>query len=126
MRPVGASLDTAGVSVLGRRFGDRMTDIAGLTRPSSVRAVIQTLRRSRPRRDASPVAGAAPVARDLARLGSAWRVLDDVAAGRRRRIEHLVIGPGGVFAVTGRHDASKTICLGGESLLVDGNRVHQG
>jgi hypothetical protein len=67
-----------------------------------------------------------PVSRELSRLGPRWRVLDDVAAGRRGRLDHLVIGPGGVFAVTGQHEARNTICLGGQSLLVGSHRIHHG
>jgi hypothetical protein len=105
-----------------------MTEIAGLTKPPSLRAVLEGLRRAGLRSASSGThAGRrGPVVRDLGRLGPAWRVLDDVAAGRRGRIEHLVIGPGGVFAVTARHDARNTICLGGDRLLVDGNRIHHG
>jgi hypothetical protein len=104
-----------------------MTEIAGVTNPSSRRAVVQTIRRSHAwlvavRAANRPISGT----RELARLGRGWRVLDDVAAGRRGRLDHLIIGPGGVFAVTGRHEARNTICLGGDSLLVDGNRIHHG
>ena len=106
-----------------------MTEIAGVTRPSSLRAVMRALsqlRRRRVRRTPVDIDPSTPLSRELARLGPRWRIIDDVAAGRRGRLEHLVIGPGGVFAVTGRHDARDTICLGGESLLVGGNRIHQG
>jgi hypothetical protein len=107
-----------------------MTEIAGLTKPSSVRSVLQTLQALLPGRarvqPTRPAARPNSVARELARLGPDWRVLDDIPAGRRGRLEHLVIGPGGVFAVTGRHDARNTICLGSESLLVGGSRVHHG
>jgi hypothetical protein len=111
-----------------------MTEIAGVTRPSSVRSVLQTLQtllpgraRVQPARPAARTGASAPsVTRELARLGPDWRVLDDITSGRRGRLEHLVIGPGGVFAVTAHHDARNTICLGSESLLVGGSRVHHG
>jgi hypothetical protein len=105
-----------------------MTEIARVTRPSSRRAVVQTIQRSRAWLASARPAANRPISgtREFARLGRGWRVLDDVVAGRRGRLDHLVIGPGGVFAVTGRHEARNTICLGGESLLVDGNRVHHG
>jgi hypothetical protein len=99
-----------------------------VTRQSSRRAVVQTIRRGRAWLASARSAANRPIplTHEFARLGRDWRVLDDVAAGRRGRLDHLVIGPGGVFAVTGRHEARNTICLGGESLLVDGNRVHHG
>jgi hypothetical protein len=105
-----------------------MTEIAGVTKPSSLRAVLHTFLPGRVSADALHVGvdASGPVSRELARLGPRWRVLDDVAVGRSGRLEHLVIGPGGVFAVTARHDARNTICLGGERLLVDGDRVHHG
>jgi len=107
-----------------------MTETAGVTKPSSVRSALQTLHALMAGRarvhPALPASRPTSVSRELARLGPDWRVLDDLPAGRRGRLEHLVIGPGGVFAVTAHHDARHTICLGSESLLVGGSRIHHG
>ncbi|HSS67650.1 MAG TPA: nuclease-related domain-containing protein, partial [Nocardioidaceae bacterium] len=105
--------------------GDAMTEIAGVTKPSPLSGALRSLVRahvSSSGRTATPRS----VARELSRLGSDWRVLDDIPAGRRGRLEHLVIGPGGVFAVTARHEARDTICLGAESVLVGDVRIHHG
>jgi hypothetical protein len=92
--------------------------------------VLQTLQALLPGRarvqPTRPAVRSAAVSRELARLGPDWRILDDLPARGGGRLEHLVIGPGGVFAVTARHDARNTICLGSESLLVGGSRVHHG
>lgn len=73
------------------------------------------------RRDAD---GQRQVARQFERLGSGWRVLHAVPAGGDGSIDHLLIGPGGVFIANARHHASKTVWLGGDTLMVDGRRVH--
>jgi hypothetical protein len=102
-----------------------MTDIAGVTKPSSLRTVVRMLVRERRRRRRAPAEPSGVVA-ELSRLGSGWHVLDQIAAATPGRLEQLVIGPGGVFAVTGHHQAGETICLGAGSLLVDGARIHHG
>jgi hypothetical protein len=101
-----------------------MTEIAGVTKQSPLTGALRSLLRAH----VSSGSAATPrsVARELSRLGAGWRVLDDIPAGRRGRLEHLVIGPGGVFAVTARHDAHQTICLGSESVLVGDSRIHHG
>jgi hypothetical protein len=102
-----------------------MAEIAGAAKPSPLRIVVQSLIRGRERGGRSAAQSGSPSA-ELARLGSGWHILDDVAAGRSGRLEHLVIGRGGVFAVIGHHDAAETICLGADSLLVGGRRIHHG
>jgi hypothetical protein len=103
-----------------------MTEIAGVTKPSSLRAVLHALRVGRPHPTHLAADCSSPLSRELSRLGPRWRVLDDVAALRNSGLDHLVVGPGGVFAVTGKHEARDTICLGGQSLLVGGDRIHHG
>jgi hypothetical protein len=102
-----------------------MTGIAGATKPSPARSLLRAiLDRRLGVREPAPTARPSAVARQLGRLGSGWSVLDDVVAGHRGRIDHVVIGPGGVFVIAAQHDARETICLGGDMLLVDGRRVH--
>jgi hypothetical protein len=116
-----------------------MTQIAGVTKQPSLLAMVRTLLSPAPRTAAAGAAATPATARsaaspgtptstprELRRLGSEWRVLDNVPAGRRGRLEYLVIGPGGVFAITARHNARDTICLGAQSLLVGDRRVHHG
>jgi hypothetical protein len=103
-----------------------MTQLAGTARPPSLRAVVRGIadRRHVTRAHDAPADRRTPVGGQLERLGPRWRVVDGVAAGRRGHIDHLVIGPGGVFVITGVFDARRTVCLAGDSLLIDGSRVH--
>jgi hypothetical protein len=39
-------------------------------------------------------------------------------------IDHLLIGPGGVFTVNSSHRADQAVCLGADTMIVDGKRVH--
>ena len=39
-------------------------------------------------------------------------------------IDHLLIGPGGVFAVNSSLRADQAVCLGADTMIVDGKRVH--
>lgn len=68
--------------------------------------------------------GEIEVGRQLARLGPAWRVLHSVPVGQRdSHIDHVVIGPGGVFTLnTKRHDG-KTVWVGGKTIMVNGAKV---
>lgn len=53
-----------------------------------------------------------------------WRALHAIPVGRRGAdIDHLVIGPGGVFTVNAKHHPGAKIWVGGNTLLVDGNRT---
>jgi hypothetical protein len=65
------------------------------------------------------------VARQFERLGGDWRVLHGIPIGTTgERIDHLVMGPGGVFTVNSHHDAQTSMWLGGGTLMVKGERVH--
>jgi hypothetical protein len=65
------------------------------------------------------------VARSFERLGPDWRVLHALPGGPDAEVlDHLLVGPGGVFAVNSSHHASRAVCLGGDTLIVDGKRVH--
>lgn len=61
--------------------------------------------------------------RRLVRSGSRWRVLHAVPVGRRGAdIDHVVIGPGGVFTLNAKHHPGATVWVAGETLLVNGVR----
>ena len=69
--------------------------------------------------------GKAMVARGFERLGASWRVLHSVpGAADTADIDHLLIGPGGVFAVNSSHRADQAVCLGADTMIVNGKRVH--
>jgi hypothetical protein len=63
------------------------------------------------------------VALKLSALDSSWRMLHSVAVGRRGTdIDHVVIGPGGVFTVSSRNHQGKKVWVSGDILMVNGFR----
>jgi hypothetical protein len=64
------------------------------------------------------------VAARLAKLGDAWKVLHAVPVGENGSdIDHVVIGPAGVFTVNTKHHPDASIWVGGNTFMVDGTRV---
>jgi hypothetical protein len=71
------------------------------------------------------VAGQVFVARQLARLGDSWHVLHTIPEMQdQAAIDHLLVGPGGVFAINSRLQADKTVWLGGDTLMANGERIN--
>jgi hypothetical protein len=63
------------------------------------------------------------VAKQLRKLGPSWRVLHSIPIGDNGAdIDHLVIGPGGVFSLNAKHHDGKSIWVAGETFMVDGHR----
>ncbi|MBL0707359.1 NERD domain-containing protein [Sinomonas sp. JC656] len=61
------------------------------------------------------------VARALAKLGPEWHVLHSIPVGTRGAdIDHVVIGPGGVFTLNTKNHAGKDIWVAGSVLMVNG------
>ena len=59
----------------------------------------------------------------VARRDPRWRVLHAIPVGvRGSDIDHLVIGPGGVFAVNAKHHPGAKVWVGGITVTVDGFR----
>jgi hypothetical protein len=59
----------------------------------------------------------------LARKDPRWRSLHAIPVGARGAdIDHLVIGPGGVFTLNTKHHPGAKIWVGGDTFLVDGHR----
>lgn len=68
--------------------------------------------------------GEEAVAAQLAKLGPRWRVLHAVRVGEKGSdIDHVVIGPAGVFTVNAKHHPDASIWVGGDTFLVNGRRV---
>jgi hypothetical protein len=67
--------------------------------------------------------GEAEVGERLAGLDGRWRVLHAVPLGvRSKDLDHLVIGPGGMFAMnTKRHPGARVTVKGRDALYVNGN-----
>jgi hypothetical protein len=68
-------------------------------------------------------AGERKVAARLERLGEPWHVLHAVPVGNRGAdIDHIVIGPGGVFTVNAKHHPDARVWVGGNTFMVNGHR----
>lgn len=67
--------------------------------------------------------GEEAVAARLARLGSEWKVLHAVpVGGRGSDIDHVVIGPAGVFTINTKHHPHASVWVGGNTFMVNGQR----
>jgi hypothetical protein len=65
--------------------------------------------------------GEVQVGRKLARLGKEWRVLHSVPVGSRGSdIDHIVIGPGGVFTINTKHHPDANVWVHGTTVKVNG------
>ncbi|MDQ4489167.1 nuclease-related domain-containing protein [Sinomonas sp. ASV486] len=61
------------------------------------------------------------VARALSKLGPEWHVLHSIPVGTRGSdIDHLVVGPGGVFTLNTKNHAGKDVWVAGSVLMVNG------
>lgn len=68
--------------------------------------------------------GEEAVAAQLTRLGSSWRSLHAVEVGDRGSdIDHVVIGPGGVYTVNAKNHPNAKVWVGGDAVMVNGQRV---
>ena len=68
--------------------------------------------------------GEIAVAGVLALLGPEWTVLHSVPVGRADTdIDHVVIGPAGVFTINSKNHAGQKIWIAGHGLLVSGNKT---
>lgn len=71
--------------------------------------------------------GELEVGRELARLdpSAGWTVLHAVPVGRRESdIDHVVIGPAGVFTINTKHHAGKRVSVGRNEVFVSGRNGH--
>ena len=67
--------------------------------------------------------GEEAVAARLAKLGPEWKVLHAVPVGDRGSdIDHVVIGPAGVFTINAKHHPGASIWVGGNTFMVNGHR----
>jgi hypothetical protein len=69
--------------------------------------------------------GEVEVARSLSKLGPEWTVLHAVPVGAGEAdIDHVVIGPNGVFTLNTKNHAGKRIFVGGRTFMVNGVKQH--
>ncbi|MEU2727716.1 nuclease-related domain-containing protein [Streptomyces griseoviridis] len=66
------------------------------------------------------LAGERRVGAELNRLGRhGWRVLHSIPLANKVDIDHLLIGPGGVFSINTKHHHNKAVWVGDDSVKVD-------
>jgi hypothetical protein len=69
--------------------------------------------------------GELEVARSLAKLGPEWTVLHAVPVGAGDSdIDHVVIGPAGVFTLNTKNHPGKRVFAGGRTFMVNGHKQH--
>ena len=67
--------------------------------------------------------GEQEVGRRLAALGPEWTVLHAIPVGDRGSdVDHVVIGPGGVFTLNTKHHPGKKVWAAGQTVMVAGQR----
>lgn len=67
--------------------------------------------------------GEEQIARQLAKLPDGWHVFHSLPAGSRTsNIDHVVVGPGGVFIMNTKHHPGATIWVDGDTFLVNGTK----
>jgi hypothetical protein len=68
--------------------------------------------------------GELDVAKRLDRLGVGWYVLHSVPVGTGSSdLDHVVIGPAGVFTINTKHHRGQNVWIGGRRILVNGQRT---
>ena len=68
--------------------------------------------------------GEVAVADALAQLGDDWLVLHAVPVGKDGTdVDHIAVGPPGVYTISVRHHQGQALWVGGGVLLVDGERM---
>ncbi|GHE76894.1 hypothetical protein GCM10017778_73290 [Streptomyces vinaceus] len=70
------------------------------------------------------LAGERRVGQELERLErQGWRVLHSIPLPRQVDIDHLLIGPGGVFAINTKHHPQKRVWVGDDMVKVNGGKA---
>ncbi|MFJ8197294.1 nuclease-related domain-containing protein [Streptomyces sp. NPDC096152] len=66
------------------------------------------------------LAGERRVGAELNRLGRhGWRVLHSIPLANKVDVDHLLIGPGGVFSINTKHHHKRAVWVGDDSVIVD-------
>jgi hypothetical protein len=61
------------------------------------------------------------IGKELAKLGSRWHVLHSIPISGSADIDHLVIGPAGVFSLNAKHHKYATVSVEGDVVTVNGH-----
>ncbi|MEV0178451.1 nuclease-related domain-containing protein [Streptomyces sp. NPDC050625] len=102
--------------------GESLRDLLAQSGPGLMERAISRLLRRPSEWDSwrKGLAGERRVGAELNRLGRhGWRVLHSVPLANKVDIDHLLIGPGGVFSINTKHHHKRAVWVGDDSVKVD-------
>ncbi|MFD8370150.1 nuclease-related domain-containing protein [Streptomyces sp. NPDC059688] len=102
--------------------GQSLRDLLAESGPGLMERVVSRLLRRPTEWDSwrKGLAGERRVGAELNRLGRhGWRVLHSVPLANKVDIDHLLIGPGGVFSINTKHHHKRAVWVGDDSVKVD-------
>ncbi|MFE2260635.1 nuclease-related domain-containing protein [Streptomyces griseosporeus] len=102
--------------------GQALRDLLAESGPGLMEQVVSRLLRRPSEWDSwrKGLAGERRVGSELNRLGRhGWRVLHSVPLANKVDIDHLLIGPGGVFSINTKHHHKGAVWVGDDSVKVD-------
>ncbi|SED60634.1 Nuclease-related domain-containing protein [Streptomyces misionensis] len=102
--------------------GQALRDLLAESGPGLVERIVSRLLRRPSEWDSwrRGLAGERRVGAELNRLGRhGWRVLHSVPLANKVDIDHLLIGPGGVFSINTKHHHKRAVWVGDDSVKVD-------
>ncbi|WP_244950145.1 nuclease-related domain-containing protein [Streptomyces griseofuscus] len=106
----------------GKPPGQALRDLLAESGPGLMERVISRLLRRPSEWDSwrKGLAGERRVGAELNRLRPhGWRVLHSVPLANKVDIDHLLIGPGGVFSINTKHHHKRAVWVGDDSVKVD-------
>ncbi|MFJ8152529.1 nuclease-related domain-containing protein [Streptomyces sp. NPDC094468] len=102
--------------------GQSLRDLLAESGPGLMERVVSRLLRRPTEWDSwrKGLAGERRVGAELNRLGRhGWRVLHSIPLAGNVDIDHLLIGPGGVFSINTKHHHNRAVWVGDDSVKVD-------
>ncbi|MGW2824145.1 nuclease-related domain-containing protein [Streptomyces sp. NPDC001443] len=110
---------TAADDLSANRPGESLRDKSG---PGVIKRVVSQLLRRPTEWDSwrKGLAGEQRVGAELNRLARhGWRVLHSIPLGDKVDVDHLLIGPGGVFSINTKYHNKRAVWVGDDSVKVD-------
>ncbi|MFF4656569.1 nuclease-related domain-containing protein [Streptomyces sp. NPDC001381] len=104
------------------RPGEALRDLLDNSGPGLIERVVSQFLRRRTEWDSwrKGLAGERRVGAELNRLAHhGWRVLHSIPLADKVDVDHLLIGPGGVFSINTKHHHKKAVWVGDDSVKVD-------
>ncbi|MGW7336642.1 nuclease-related domain-containing protein [Streptomyces sp. NPDC054808] len=102
--------------------GRALRDLLDESGPGLMERVVSRLLRRTSKWDRwrKGLAGERRVGAELNRLGRhGWRVLHSIPLANKVDVDHLLIGPGGVFSINTKHHHKRAVWVGDDSVIVD-------